>query len=108
MQKTTARRAYGRSRRSTSRRSAVRSDSSPADRLSRPSWQALLIAGGRAQRLDISDQLHNLVLAELAGIGRHDRRIAGHDLLVRQQDRIPDIAFIGADRRAIRQVNQPA
>ena len=47
------------------------------------------------QRLDVGDDPDELVLGDLAFIGRHQRLITRGDLAARLEDRIADIALVG-------------
>jgi len=52
--------------------------------------------------LDIGDELHDVGLRYLAGIGGHHRVVACDDLRLRQQDGIAQIVVVGNDRLASR------
>ena len=51
--------------------------------------------GVGAERLDVGDQLQDLLLAELPLEGRHDRLEARHDLGLRVQDRLAQVVVVG-------------
>src|SRR6185437_1135477 len=70
------------------------------------SWRGLLLAG---ERLDVGDELHQIVLADLAGEGGHDRRISRHlDMTRAKQDAVAQIALGGRRGRAVLQVDDAA
>ena len=47
------------------------------------------------QRLDVRDQLQQLLFGDQALERRHDRLEAGHDLRLRVQDRLADVRLVG-------------
>ncbi len=76
-----------------------------------PRWArgSVLIGDGPrgGEALDVGDQVEDLVLLDLPGEGRHDRGVAGGELLRRQQDRIAHVALVGDDRPSVREVHRP-
>ena len=68
----------------------------------------VLHAGRRSPRPEPAqelDQLHHLLLIDLALVTGHARAEAGHDLPVGIQDRFTQVALVGPDRRAVLQGN---
>src|SRR5690348_16265578 len=47
------------------------------------------------EALDVRDQVEDVVLADLSGERRHDRRVTGGHLARGQEDRVADVALVG-------------
>jgi len=58
-------------------------------------------------RFEINDQLLHVRLGDHAGIVRHEWKVACHHLLLRVQDRIPQIFVVGNDKCVVVQPDPP-
>src|SRR5579884_693386 len=55
-----------------------------------------------ADRLEVGDELGEIVFADLAGKGRHHGCVAGGNLRLGIKDRVPDVSLIGGNDGAVR------
>src|SRR5215831_391240 len=76
--------------------------------LSLPKKRGRRQGGRRRQRLQVGDELHQLILRDGATVARHDRGVSGHDILRRKEDGIAQIRLVCSHDAAVREMNSAA
>src|SRR5262245_65293603 len=76
-----------------------------AERLARTRKSKSSLLRLRRERPNIRDQIQNLLFRDLSMIRRHHRRVALHNLCVRINDRLADIALVELGLTAVVQQN---